>query len=147
MSARYYEDFAVGDVMETQRYTLTREEALEFAQRYDPQSFHLDDEAAAASFFGRLVASGWQTASITMRLIVQAGAFEGGVVGAGVDQLRWTVPVVPGDTLYVRSEVIEMTPHPGGKPRGYVRFRTETLRDDQTVVMSQVTTTIVPRRP
>ena len=76
-----------------------------------------------------------------MRLIVQSGIFEGGVVGAGVDELRWTVPVVPGDTLFVRSEVIEKRLHPGGKPRGYVRFRMETLRSDETVVMTQITTT------
>jgi acyl dehydratase len=146
MSARTLEEYAVGDVFETGRYTIEREEALAFARSYDPQPFHLDDDAAAASFFGRLVISGWQTAAITMRLIVDSGLFEGGVVGAGVDELRWTVPVAPGDTLFVRSEVIEVRPHPGGKPRGYVRFRNETLRDDGTVVMTQLTTTIVPRR-
>lgn len=147
MSARYFQDFHVGDILETERYTLTMEESLAFARMYDPQPFHLDENAAANSFFGRLVVSGWQTAAITMRLIVSSGSFDGGVVGAGVDEIRWTAPVAPGDTLYVRSEVIETRPHPGGKPHGYVRFRIQTHRDDHTMVMTQLTTTVVPLRP
>lgn len=147
MTARAFQDYHVGDTFETQRFTLTRELALEFAQMYDPQPFHLDDAAAQESFFGKLVASGWQTAAITMRLIVQSGLFEGGVIGAGVEELRWTVPVVPGDTLMVRGEVVSTTPHPGGKPRGTVRFRMETINAEGTVVMTQFTNCVVPLRP
>jgi acyl dehydratase len=142
---RYFEDFNIGDVLETASYTLTREDSIAFAQVYDPQAFHLDDEAAEQSFFGRLVASGWQTAAITMKLIVESGSFAGGVVGAGVDELRWTAPVAPGDTLRVRSEVVEMQVRPG-KKRGTIRFRTETINQDDTVVMTEFTNTIVPLR-
>jgi acyl dehydratase len=144
---RWFEDFRVGDLFESERYTLTRDESVAFARMYDPQPFHLDDAAAEASFFGRLVASGWQTAAITMRLVVGSAGFEGGVVGAGVDELRWTAPVAPGDTLHVRGEVIATSPRPGGKRRGTVRYRMETLKDDGTVVMTQVTNCIVPMRP
>jgi acyl dehydratase len=148
MSQRYLEDFTIGDRFETERYTITRESALEFAELYDPQPFHLDDEAAAKSFFGRLVVSGWQTAAVTMRLIVKSGLMGAGIVGAGVEELRWLAPVAPGETLFVRGEVMETLPHPSGQPRGYVTFRMETFRDDDgAVVMSQFTKCAVPLRP
>ena len=113
-SKLFYEDFAVGQRSETGRYRITSEEALAFATAYDPQAFHLDAAAAEASFFKRLVISGWQTAAITMRLLVDVRKAEGGVlVGMGVDELRWTAPVAPGDELHVRSEVVEMKAWPG----------------------------------
>ncbi|HEY5348586.1 MAG TPA: MaoC/PaaZ C-terminal domain-containing protein [Candidatus Lustribacter sp.] len=144
---KYFEDFNVGDAFESERYTLTREESLAFARSYDPQPFHLDDAAAEKSFFGRLVASGWQTAAISMRLIVGSGTFSGGIVGAGVEELRWTLPVAPGDTLRVRGEVIGRAASPGGKRRGIVRFRMETFNQDDTVVMTQITNCVAPMRP
>ncbi len=148
MSKKFYEDFAVGDVTETQRYRVSAEEGLAFAKAYDPQPFHLDAAAAEASFFKRLVISGWHTAAITMRLLVDArSAQDGALIGMGIDELRWTAPVAPGDELRVRSEVIEMTPWPGGKPRGIVRFRNETINQDDVVVMTQIANTIAPRRP
>ena len=147
MSKRFYEDFAIGDVSETGRYRITAEEALAFATAYDPQSFHLDAAAAETSFFKRLVISGWQTAAITMRLLVDLRKADGGeLIGMGVDELRWTAPVAPGDELRVRSEVIEMKPWPGGKPRGIVRFRNETINQDDLVVMTHVANAIVPKR-
>jgi len=147
MSKTFYEEFAVGDASETGRYRVSPEEALAFARAYDPQPFHLDADAAKASFFKRLVISGWQTAAITMRLLVDARSAEGGVlIGMGVDELRWTAPVAPGDELRVRSEVVEMKSWPGGKPRGIVRFRNETINQDDVVVMTHIANAIVPKR-
>jgi acyl dehydratase len=147
VSKRFYEDFAVGDVSETARYRIGMEEALAFAKAYDPQSFHIDATAAEASFFKRLVVSGWQTAAIAMRLLVDMRKAEGGeLIGMGVDDLRWTAPVAPGDELRVRSEVIETKPWPGGKPRGIVRFRNETINQDDVVVMTYIANTIVAKR-
>lgn len=147
MSKRYYEDFAVGDVSETGRHRITTQEALAFAGAYDPQYFHLDAAAAEKSFFKRLVISGWQTAAITMRLLVDVRKAEGGeMIGMGVDELRWTAPVAPGDELHVRSEVVEIKLWPGGKPRGIVRFRNETINQDDVVVMTHIANAIVPKR-
>jgi acyl dehydratase len=146
MSAKYrYEDFNVGDVAESERYRVDPQSALDFARAYDPQPFHLDAEAAQNSFFKRLVISGWQTAAITMRLLVGMRSDDSfGIIGTGIDELRWTAPVLPGDELRVRSEVIEKRPWPGGKPRGIVRFRNETINQDDVVVMSHIANTIVP---
>ncbi len=147
-SKRYYEDFNVGDTSETARYYVDPAEALAFAQAWDPQIFHLDAEAAKNSFFKQLVISGWQTAAITMRLLVDARGPEGApIIGIGIDELRWTAPVLPGDTLYARSEVTEKTPWPGGKPRSIVRVRNETVNQNGVVVMTHVANTIVPTKP
>ncbi|HEX8805773.1 MAG TPA: MaoC/PaaZ C-terminal domain-containing protein [Candidatus Aquilonibacter sp.] len=147
MSKRFYEDFAVGDVIETARYKVATDEALAFAKAYDPQSFHLDAAAAEKSFFKKLVISGWQTAAITMRLLVDLWKAGGGeLIGMGVDDLRWTAPVAPGDELRVRSEVIETKTWPGGKPRGIVRFRNETINQDDVVVMTHIANAIAPKR-
>lgn len=144
----FYEDFNVGDFVETRTYLVQLDEALAFARAYDPQPFHLDAQAAKASFFKQLVISGWQTTAITMRLLVDSrGPDAAPLVGMGVDELRWTAPVVPGDTLRVRSEVIEKSPWPGGKPRGIVRFRNETINQNDLVVLTHVANTIVPMRP
>lgn len=147
MSKAFFEDFAIGDVGETGRYRVSMDEALAFAQAYDPQSFHLDAAAAEKSFFKRLVISGWQTAAITMRLLVDVRKAEGGeMIGMGVDELRWTAPVAPGDELHVRSEVIDVKAWLGGKPRGIVRFRNETINQDGLVVMTHIANAIFPKR-
>jgi acyl dehydratase len=147
VSKRFYEDFAIGDASETGHYRVTADEALAFAKAYDPQPFHVDAVAAESSFFKKLVISGWHTAAITMRLLVDARSADDGVlVGMGIDELRWTAPVEPGDELHVHSEVIEMAPWPGGKPRGIVRFRNETINQHGVVVMTQIANTIVPKK-
>jgi len=147
VSKHFYEDFAVGDTSETGRYRVSMDEALAFARAYDPQAFHLDAAAAEASFFKKLVISGWQTAAITMRLLVDLRKAEGGeLIGMGVDELRWTAPVAPGDELHVTSEVVDIKPWPGGKPRGIVRFRNETINQDDLVVMTHIANAIVPKR-
>jgi len=144
---RYFEDFAVGETFETGAHTISLDQSLEFAQDYDPQPFHLDAEAAQASFFKRLVSSGWQTAAVTMRLVVESGVLRTtGIVGTGIDDLRWLAPVVPGDTLRVRGEVIDRQPWPGNKRRGTLRVRLLTRNQDDLVVMSQIANLVLSYR-
>jgi acyl dehydratase len=146
MASRYLEDWTVGERFETPPYTLTRERALAFANEYDPQPFHLDDAAAAASIFGRLSASGWQTVSITMRLIIDLGMFSGPGVGLGVDNLRWLRPVYPGDSLRVVSECTEVRATLE-KPNGVVTFRNEAYNQNDVKVLSYVAIMLVNKRP
>ena len=121
----YFEDIAVGQTSAFGRYEVTRDEVLDFARRYDPQPFHLSDEAAAATHFGRIAASGWHTMAMAMAMIVDnLGPDDGnGSLGAaGIDTLRWLKPVYPGDVLRMESEVIETTPS-RSKPMGIVKSR------------------------
>jgi acyl dehydratase len=148
MTARYFDDFAVGDTFETGSYTFSQDEIVDFARRYDPQPFHLDADAATASVFGGLVASGWHTTAIVMRLIVESRVMEAtGIVGNGVDELRWLHPLHPGDTLRVRCSVVEATPSASGKPRGLVRIRNDGFNQRDECVISMIANLIVPQRP
>tara|TARA_R100001224_G_scaffold84818_1_gene54121 strand:- start:2 stop:460 length:459 start_codon:yes stop_codon:yes gene_type:complete len=106
---QFYEDLAIGQKQAFGRYEVTREEVIEFASKYDPQPFHLDDEAAAATHFGRLSASGWHTCAMTMAMLVEnlKANRQAGLGSPGIDQLRWKRPVFPGDTLRCESVVIE----------------------------------------
>ena len=106
---QFYEDLAVGQKQAFGRYEVTREEVIEFASKYDPQPFHLDDDAAAATHFGRLSASGWHTCAMTMAMLVEnlKANRQAGLGSPGIDQLRWKKPVFPGDTLRCESIVIE----------------------------------------
>ncbi|MBV8491246.1 MAG: acyl dehydratase [Candidatus Eremiobacteraeota bacterium] len=145
--AHYLNDFKVGDSFETQRYTIAEEESVAFARAYDPQPFHLYAGEAARSMFGELVVSGWHTAAITMRLVVDSGVLrETGIIGTGIDDLRWLAPVKPGATLRVRGEVIELRPWPGSATRGTLRVKLATLDENDTVVMTQIANLIMPVR-
>ncbi len=147
MPERYFEDFQIGDAFETARFELSEKESLAFASLYDPQPFHLDSAAARAGVFGELTASGWQTTAITMRLIVQSGVLRAtGIIGTGIDDLRWLAPVRPGDTLRVRGEVVEKAGWPGKKLRGTMRVRLHTLNQSDVVVMSQIANLMVAMR-
>jgi acyl dehydratase len=147
MEARYFEDWNVGDEAETGAVEVTREAAIAFAQAYDPQAFHLDDDAARDSIFGRLSASGWQTASLAMRAIVTSGVFPPkGLVGLGVDKLRWVKPVYPGDSLRVLTRVTSKREN-GNKPTGIVQFENETRNQHGELVMTHETMVLMPRRP
>ncbi|MGH8258369.1 MAG: MaoC family dehydratase [Steroidobacteraceae bacterium] len=144
----YFDDLEVG-----QRFTGTRTWVLdeaqikEFASQFDPQPFHLDAAAGRETVFGGLVASGWHTAALTMRLVLDGGpALAGGSVGLGAE-LTWHEPVRPGDTLSVRAEVIETTPSRSRQDRGRVALRTETLNQHGTVVQTCISRVLVPRRP
>lgn len=148
MTDRFFDDFIVGDVFESATFELSEKESMAFAHLYDPQPFHLDHDAARESIFHELVASGWQTAAITMRLIVESRILEAtGIIGTGIDDLRWLAPVKPGDVLRVRGEVIDKTPWSGDKRRGTMRVRLHTYNQDGDVVMSQIANLMVPMRP
>ena len=144
---RYFEDYAAGDRFTTETYALTREEILEFAGRYDPQAIHLDDVAAREGFFGALTSSGWLTASISMRLFIRAGMMpERGAVGAGLDRLRWTLPVYPGDTLRVEGEILGVKAD-ATRHAGHLRIEMKTFNQPERVVMTQIALCLVDRRP
>jgi len=149
MSERYFEDFAVGQVFKPSgRVRVEKDEIIAFSKRYDPQPFHLDDEAGRKSIFGRLVASGWLTAALTMRLITQSEHTAAtGAIGVGFDGLQWPIPVVPGDELRIESEVLAVRPSKSRPDRGLVKMRTRTLNQNGEVVQELVATAMVPRRP
>lgn len=143
------EDFAVGDIARFGAYVVGREESLAFAAAYDPQPFHLDDAAAAANpIFGRLATSGWQTAAMTMRMMVDHWQSLGGAsLGSpGIDELRFLKPVFPGDTLSVETEVLTLRPLTSRPDRGVMTARTTTLNQHGERVMTFVGTTFWPRR-
>ncbi|MDB5662215.1 MAG: hypothetical protein JWN59_553 [Sphingomonas bacterium] len=146
----YLEDFHVGQVERFGAYPVTRDEVLDFAGRFDPQPFHLDDDAAAASaIFGRLSASGWHTAAMTMRMLVDHNqALDRQTLGSpGIDEIRWLRPVYPGDTLRVETEVIEVRPSASRPTMGIVRLRLTTYNQQGEPVMRQVGANFQPRRP
>jgi acyl dehydratase len=141
----YFEDLSVGDVETFGSYDVTEAELLEFAERYDPQPFHVDPEAAESSIFGGLITSGWHTCAMTMRMLVDNHFTDSAGMGAkGVRELRWRRPVRPGDTLSVRSEVLETEAE--SPERGVVVSRTETLNQDGEVVQTMVSEVMYARR-
>jgi len=136
-SRLYWEDFEVGAVREFGRYEVTREAVLEFAARYDPQPFHLDDAAAAKSLFGRLAASGWHTAAMAMRMMCEGYLLEAASLGSpGVEKLSWPAPVYPGDVLGMRNTVLESRPLASRPEVGLVKSRNEVLNQHGQVVLS-----------
>lgn len=143
----YLEDLHVGQRFESATLALTADEIKAFARQFDPQPFHLDEDAAARSLLGGLAASGWHTAALTMRLLVGGGApIAGGVIGAGVE-VRWPRPVRPGDELQVVSEVMEITPSRSKSDRGIAVLRSETRNQRGEVVQVLTSKLMVPRRP
>ena len=134
---RYFEDYVVGAVFEYGAITLTEREIVEFAERFDPQYIHTDPRAAADGPFGGLIASGWHTAAIMMRLFVDHYlSHVASLASPGIDELRWTQPVRPGDTLSIRVSVIEANRSRSKPDRGMVRSLIEVLNQDGQVVMS-----------
>lgn len=145
---RYFEDFQVGEVHETGSHQVSREEILAFARQFDPQPFHVDDEAARASIFGGIVASGWHTASICHRLVVEDTLGKAASLGSpGVDELRWLRPVRPGDTLTARVEVLSLTPSRSKPDRGAIKFRFEVRNQSGETVMTEIANALFARRP
>ena len=138
-----YEDVTVGATTSYGEYEVTREELLQFAEQYDPQPFHLDEEAAEQSLFGGLVASGWHTAAVTMRLVVDGILNDSGAMGAvGVDELRWPNPVRPGDVLSIEVEILDKEPWREGI--GVVPTRIVTAKADGEVAQSYVGRVLYP---
>ncbi|QTN23001.1 MaoC family dehydratase [Rhizobacter sp. AJA081-3] len=144
----HWEDFPAGSVREFGAQTVTREAVLAFASQFDPQPFHLDDEAAEASLFGRLSASGWHTCAMTMRMICDDHLLEAASLGSpGIDSLRWTRPVYPGDTLRVRLEVLEARPMGSRPDVGLVRSRWQVMNQNDEVVLTMEGWGMFRRRP
>ena len=137
MSYKYYwEDFYQGQVLEIGGYSLSEGEMIEFAKKYDPQPFHVDSETAKQTYFGGLIASGWQTASICMRMICELYLLEAASLGSpGVDELRWVKPVRPGDTLRLKSTVLETRASSSRPDMGTVRSRAEVYNQHGELVM------------
>jgi len=145
---QYFEDYAVGQVYRSGRHRIDKEQIIAFAKQFDPQFYHLDEEAAKNSPFKGLAASGWHTAAITMRLMVD-GEFKpaGGILGVGFDQLSWSRPVRPGDELRVTSEIMEVRPSKSRPDRGTIRVQNTTLNQNDEAVQTFTANLIVPRRP
>ncbi len=145
---QFYEDLVVGEVHRFGAHLVTREEVIAFASRYDPQPFHLDDEAAAQTHFGRLSASGWHTCAMTMAIIVERHKALGhqGLGSPGVDELRWLRPVYPGDTLSVETEILEKRRSATKPDRGIFRTATRVYNQDDVVVMSMTSRAMVRTR-
>lgn len=149
MTGHYLEDFAVGQRFGgAWRVRIDKERIVAFAAEFDPQPFHLDEQAASRSMFGGLAASGWHTAAATMRLLVESDFKPaGGILGAGFDEFRWPRPVRPGDELRVESEVLEVRESKSRPDQGVIKVRTTTLNQRGEAVQISVGNLIVPRRP
>jgi acyl dehydratase len=147
MSARYLEDFAVGQIYGSDRVRIDGDRIKSFAGEFDPQPFHLDEHAARDSIFRGLAASGWHTAAVTMRLLVESELKPaGGIVGTGFDEFRWPHPVRPGDELRVESEIIDVRPSKLRPEQGLIKLRATTFNQDGKVVQVLVANMIVPCR-
>ena len=148
MPELYLDDLAAGQTFRSGRLKVDEAQIKRFAAAFDPQPFHLDEAAARESLFGELIASGWHTAALTMRLLV-GGEFKpaGGLMGAGVDELRWPKPVRPGDELHLVSEILEVRTSKSRPDRGLIKLRTTTLNQNDEPVQVFVGNLVVPRRP
>jgi len=142
----HLDDLQIGQRFTSGTVSVGTDEIVAFATLYDPQPFHLDDAAARASLFGGLAASGWHTAALSMRLMVEAGLpLAGGIVGAGAEIL-WPTPTRPGDVLQVFSEIIEIKPSRSRRDRGMVTVRSETRNQRDEIVQVLTARLVVPRR-
>ena len=147
VSMLYWEDIEAGREVELGERTVTRDEIVAFAREFDPQPFHVDEEAAAAGPFGGLIASGWHTAALFMRLYVDGLLNRAASMGSpGVEDLRWTAPVRPGDTLRGRAVVLEATPSASRADRGTIRARLELRNQRDELVLTMVARGFLARR-
>ena len=142
----HLEDLAVGQVFTSAAQRIEAAEMVEFASRFDPQPFHVDEEAARDSLFGGLAASGWHTAAVSMRLLVESLPIAGGMIGAG-GEISWPAPTRPGDILRVESELLEIRPSRSRPDRGTIIVRNETRNQREVVVQVFVAKILVMRRP
>jgi acyl dehydratase len=147
MTARYLEDFVPGQKFASGQLKVDRERIKSFAAEFDPQPFHLNEEAALESVFKGLAASGWHTAAMTMRLLVESELKPaGGIVGVGFDEFRWPSPVRPDDTLHLEIEVLAVRPSKARPDQGVVKVKTTTLNQSNEAVQVSVVNLIVRRR-
>ncbi|HEX3505919.1 MAG TPA: MaoC family dehydratase [Xanthobacteraceae bacterium] len=147
MTVYYLEDFAAGQTFKSGRVVVDKEKIFDFAGQFDPQPFHLDEQAALKSPFKGLAASGWHTAAITMRLLID-GEFKpaGGILGVGFEELSWPRAVRPGDELHAVSEILEVRPSKSRPDRGLIKVRTTTFNQNGEAVMVYTGNLLVPRR-
>ena len=145
----YFEDVAIGDTARFGAYPVTRDEVLAFAQKYDPQPFHLSEEAAAQTHFGRLSASGWHTCAMMMAMFVahMKETQQASLGSPGMDELRWLRPVYPGDTLSVETEVLEARASASRPEMGITKSRITVLNQDGAAVMTMIANGLVATRP
>ena len=143
----YWEDFTVGQVREFGRKQVTREEILDFARKYDPQAIHLSEEAAAASLFGRLSASGWHTCAMAMRMVCDNYLLDAASLGSpGIESLKWIKPVLVGDVLRMRTRVTDARPMNSRPHVGLVRMTWEVLNQHNNVAMEMDSWAMFRRR-
>ncbi len=148
MNELFLEDLHVGERFGSDSFEVTAENIIAFARDFDPQAFHLDATAAKESVFKELVASGWHTAAMSMKLFVTGGLrLAGGSVGLGVGELRWPRPVKPGDILRLETEILEVRPSQSKPDRGVIRIRNVTTNQHGQVVQSFEASVLVRRRP
>jgi acyl dehydratase len=147
MAEMYFEDFYIGQMIPSAGSAkVSAEEIKEFAAKYDPQPFHLDEAAGEGSFFKGLAASGWLTAAIVMRLRVESIKVAGGMIGAGVEEMRWTLPVRPGDSIRTEIEVVGVRQSSSRPEYGVVRTRTLAYNQIDEVVMRSTVNFLAPLR-
>ncbi|MCC6718388.1 MAG: MaoC family dehydratase [Acetobacteraceae bacterium] len=149
MTTLYFEDLSLGMAWRSATTTVTEADIIGFARDFDPQPFHTDPVAAASHrLFRGLAASGWHTAALTMRLFASGTtSIAGGIIGNGIDELRWPRPVRPGDTLAVTSEVVELRPPEPRRGVGWARIRNTTANQNGEVVQTMIASLSIPRRP
>ena len=144
MTTLYFEDLQVGMHFRSRDLTVTPEDVADFAGKYDPQPFHLDPVAAKDTFFKGLVASGWHTSALTMRLVVESLPIQGGVIGGGVDELKWPGALRPGDVIHLESEVLERRVLKSRSDVALVKFRCVTMNQRGEAVQSMVPNLFAP---
>ena len=146
---QYFEDIEVGRTASFGSYAVTREEVMDFAEKYDPQPFHLSDEAAAQTHFGRLSASGWHTCAMVMSMVVAnlKENRQAGLGSPGIDELKWIKPVYPGDTLRCETEILEKRVSASRPEMGIFKSRMRVFNQDDVMVMTFVSNGLVATRP
>jgi acyl dehydratase len=146
VSKRHFEDLKVGDRFKSETYTVSEAQIISFAREFDPQPFHLDAAVARQTMFKDLIASGWHTAGITMRLVVQTLNFAEGAIGLGVDELRWPTAVKPNDVLRVETEIVDLRESQSKPSHGIVRIRNVTTNQSGDIVQTMYASALVLRR-
>lgn len=146
MTERYFDDLRCGERFQSAKYIVTEEEIINFAREFDPQPFHLDAAVADKTMFGGLIASGWHTAAITMRLFVKTLNFAEGAIGLGVDELRWPNAVKPNDVLQVETEIVDLRESRSKPSHGIVRIRNVTTNQRGEIVQTMFASALVLRR-
>jgi acyl dehydratase len=146
MKEHYFDDLKVGDRFQSEPLQVTEKQLIEFAHKFDPQMFHLSRQAAERTIFKGLIASGWHTAAMTMRLFVRTLNFAEGAIGLGVDELRWPNVVRPGDVLTVETAIVDLRPSRSRPAYGIIRLRNVTTNQRGEVVQTMLASAMVPRR-